>query len=60
MTYADGEKLARKLEQIVQDGFYVGEFEVIEISSLQINENKKGIISVMPVIKLKRSKDESK
>lgn len=55
MKYQETEIMIKYLEQSLFNGFEDSEFNLIEISSLQITENKKGIISVMPVLKFVRN-----
>ena len=55
MKYKETQFIINKLYKGVDDIFSMGDFKVMEISSFQIHENKKGIITLMPVIKIKRN-----
>ena len=55
MKYKETQFIINKLYEGVDDTFSMGDFKVIEISSFQVHENKKGIITLMPVIKLRRN-----
>ena len=57
MKYKETQCLINRLDRGINDIFSMENFEVIEISSLEMHENKKGIITLMPVIKFRRNEN---
>ena len=58
MKYSESEILAKILDEGMK-AFNGTMFRVTEISGMQIYENKKGVITIVPTIKIVRQNEDS-
>jgi hypothetical protein len=54
MKYSETDKMIRLIETALIEKFENSDFKLMNITSIQITENKKGLISVTPTIKFIR------